>query len=51
MCAYPCPISNSGSKGVFRVSVGPHNDEHDCVMLVEGLWKAMEKLSQDPNCR
>ncbi len=46
MCAYPAANKYSGSKGVFRVSVGPYNDEHDCVMLVEGLWKAMEKLSK-----
>jgi len=46
MCAYPASNRYSGGKGVFRVSSGPYNDEHDCVMLVEGLWKAIEKMSK-----
>ena len=47
MCAYPASMRyNNSGKGIFRVSVGPYNDEHDCVKLVEGLWQAIEKLEK-----
>lgn len=46
MCAYPASNKYSKGKGVLRISTAPYNDEHDCVMLVEGLWKAIEKLSK-----
>jgi cysteine desulfurase/selenocysteine lyase len=46
MCAYPASNKYSNGKGVLRISTAPYNDEHDCVMLVEGLWKAIKKLSK-----
>ena len=47
MCAYPASMRyNHSGKGIFRVSVAPYNDEHDCVKLVEGLWQAIEKLEK-----
>jgi selenocysteine lyase/cysteine desulfurase len=46
MCAYPASNKYSGGKGVLRISSAPYNDEHDCVMLVEGIWKAIKKLSK-----
>tara|TARA_B110000977_G_scaffold201601_1_gene297164 strand:+ start:4819 stop:6039 length:1221 start_codon:yes stop_codon:yes gene_type:complete len=46
MCAYPASNKYSGGKGVLRISSAPYNDEHDCVTLVEGLWKAIKKLSK-----
>ena len=33
----------TNNEGVLRV-VRTHNDEHDCVKLVEGLWQAIEKM-------
>lgn len=47
MCAYPASYRyNPEGSGVFRVSVAPYNDEHDCVKLVEGLWQAIKKLNK-----
>ncbi len=47
MCAYPASMRyNNSGKGIFRVSIAPYNDEHDCVKLVEGLWQAIEKLEK-----
>ena len=46
LCAYPASNKYSGGKGVLRISSAPYNDEHDCVMLVEGLWKAIEKIKK-----
>jgi cysteine desulfurase/selenocysteine lyase len=46
MCAYPASNKYSGGKGVLRISSAPYNDEHDCVTLVEGIWKAIKKLSK-----
>ena len=36
-----------GGKGDSE-ETATHNDEHDCVMLVEGLWKAIEKIKINP---
>lgn len=47
MCAYPASMRyNNSGKGIFRVSIAPYNNEHDCVKLVEGLWQAIEKLEK-----
>ena len=47
MCAVPASYRyNPEGSGIFRVSVAPYNDEHDCVKLVEGLWQAIEKLEK-----
>lgn len=45
MCAQPASRRyNKNNTGVFRISTAPYNNELDCVKLVEGIWKAMEKL-------
>lgn len=46
LCAYPASNRYTNGRGVLRVSTAPYNDEHDCVKLVEGIWKAIEKLSK-----
>jgi cysteine desulfurase / selenocysteine lyase len=46
MCAQPASRRyNQKNTGVFRVSSAPYNNELDCVKLVEGLWKAMDKIA------
>jgi|TARA_B110000305_G_scaffold199123_1_gene225602 selenocysteine lyase/cysteine desulfurase len=46
MCAQPASRRyNQEGTGVFRVSSAPYNNELDCVKLVEGLWKAMDKIA------
>jgi cysteine desulfurase/selenocysteine lyase len=50
MCAQPASRRyNKNNTGVFRVSSAPYNNELDCVKLVEGIWKAMEKLGYKSN--
>ena len=45
MCAQPASRRYSkDDTGVFRVSSAPYNNELDCVKLVEGIWKAMDKI-------
>jgi len=45
MCAQPASRRyNEEDTGVFRVSCAPYNNELDCVKLVEGIWKAMDKI-------
>jgi len=45
MCAQPASRRyNKDDTGVFRVSIAPYNNELDCVKLVEGIWKAMDKI-------
>lgn len=45
MCAQPASRRyNKDNTGVFRVSSAPYNNESDCVKLVEGIWKAMDKI-------
>jgi len=46
MCAQPASRRyNNKETGVFRVSSGPYNNELDCVKLVEGIWKAVDKMT------
>jgi len=50
LCASPASRRyNKNNTGVLRISSAPYNDEHDCVKLVEGLWKALEKLTSKIN--
>jgi cysteine desulfurase/selenocysteine lyase len=45
MCAQPASRRyNKDDTGVFRVSCAPYNNELDCVKLVEGIWKANDKI-------
>jgi selenocysteine lyase/cysteine desulfurase len=45
LCAHPIVNRVSGGKGVLRVSPGIYTDKEDINNLVEGLCKAVKRLS------
>ena len=45
LCAHPIVNKVSGGKGVFRISPGIYNDQDDVTNLVEGLCKAVKKIT------
>lgn len=45
LCAHPIVNKVSGGKGVFRISPGIYNDQDDVTKLVEGLCKAVKKIT------
>ena len=45
LCAHPIVNKVSGGKGVLRISPGIYNDKEDVEKLVEGLCKAVTRIS------